>query len=160
MCCTRMKRKIIELLIAFTTFGRVSGILRSLDIRADMCHREALVFFTGAGRTFPEILLTLVQGKFLSAINTHIFSCADFLSCGVCLLFSQLIHQNFHARQRYISVAFVHHKRRKTPKNKKKLPGKSILRIFFKVLVWQERSSGSLAVHLQKEILHCCSRGH
>jgi hypothetical protein len=119
MCCTRMKRKIIQLLIAFTTFGRVFGILRSLDIRADVCHREALVFFTGAGRTFPEILLTLVQGKFLSAINTHIFSRADFLSRGVRLLFSQLNHQNFHARQRYISVAFVHHKRKKRRKIKK-----------------------------------------
>jgi hypothetical protein len=111
MFCTAHEKKNIKLLIAFATFGRVSGILRSLDIRADVRHREALVFFAGAGRTFPEILLALVQGKFLSAINTHIFSRADFLSCGVRLLFSQLIHQNFHARQRYISVAFVHQKK-------------------------------------------------
>lgn len=109
MCSTRMKRKIIVSLIAFTAFGRVSGILRSLDIWADVRHWEALVFFTGTGRAFPEILLTLVKGEFLSAINTHIFSRADFLSRSVRLLFSQLNHQNFHARQRYISVAFVHH---------------------------------------------------
>ena len=119
MCCTSHEKKNIKLLIAFTTFGRVFGILRSLDIRADVRHREARIFLASTGGTFPEILLTLVEGEFFSAINTHIFSCADFLSCGVRLLFSQLIHQNFHARQRYISVAFVHHKRKKRRKIKK-----------------------------------------
>ena len=92
----------MKLNVALTAFWWILDILRSLDVRSDMRHREALVFFTGAGRAFPEILFTLVQGKFLSAINAHIFARADFLSRGVRLLFSQLIHQNFHARQRYI----------------------------------------------------------
>jgi hypothetical protein len=135
MCCTSHEKKNIKLLIAFTTFGRVSGILRSLDIRADVCHREARVFLTSTGGTFPEILFTLVQGEFLPAINTYIFSRADFLSRSVRLLFSQLIHQNFHARQRYISVAFEHQKN--IIKHGKitisPSEGKSILRIFFKV---------------------------
>jgi hypothetical protein len=96
------EKKNEKLLVAFATFWRVTGILRSLDVRADVRHWETLVFCTGAGRTFPEILLALVQRKFLSAINAHIFARADFLSRGVRLLFSQLIHQNFHARQRYI----------------------------------------------------------
>jgi hypothetical protein len=96
-----------KLLVAFATFWRMFGILRRFDIRADVCHGEALVFFAGAGGTFPEILLALVQCKFFSAINAHIFARADFLSRGVRLLFSQLIHQNFHARQRYIWVALM-----------------------------------------------------
>ena len=74
------------------------GILRRLDVRADVRHREACVFFARAGGTFPEILLALVQGKFFSAINAHIFASAHFLSCGVRLLFSQLIHQISHSR--------------------------------------------------------------
>ncbi len=97
-----LEKKNEKLLVAFTAFWRIFSILRSLDIRADVRHGEALVFFAGAGGTFPEILFALVQCKFLSAINAHIFARADFLSRGVRLLFSQLIHQNFHARQRYI----------------------------------------------------------
>jgi len=96
------EKKNEKLLVAITAFWRILCILRSLDVRADVRHGEALVFFAGTGRTFPEILLALVQRKFLSAINAHIFARADFLSRGVRLLFSQLIHQNFHARQRYI----------------------------------------------------------
>ena len=102
-----LKRKMRSLLVAFPAFWRVPGVLRRLDVRADMRHREALVFFAGAGGTFPEILFALVQRKFFSAINAHIFARADFLSRGVRLLFSQMIHQNFHARQRYIWVVFV-----------------------------------------------------
>ncbi len=90
-CCTVPEKKNKKLLVAFATFWWIFGIFRRLDIRTDMRHGEALVFFAGAGGTFPEILLALVQCK-----------CADFLSRGVRLLFSQLIHQNFHARQRYI----------------------------------------------------------
>jgi predicted Rossmann-fold nucleotide-binding protein len=97
-----LEKKNEKLLVAFTAFWRIFSILRSLDIRADVRHGEALVFFAGAGGTFPEILFTLVQGKFFSAVNAHIFSRADLLSRSVRLLFSQLIHQNFHARQRYI----------------------------------------------------------
>ena len=114
-----LKRKMKSYWLLLPRFGGIFGILRSLDIRSDMRHGEALVFFTGAGGTFPEILFTFIQRKFLSTINAHIFSRADFLSRGVRLLFSQLIHQNFHARQRYISVAFVHHKRKKRRKIKK-----------------------------------------
>jgi len=91
-----------KLLVAFTAFRRISCILRSFDVRSDMRHGEALVFFTSAGGTFPEILLAFIQRKFLSAIKAHIFSSRDFLSRRVRLLFSQLNHQNFHARQRYI----------------------------------------------------------
>ncbi len=107
------EKKNDKLLVAFSTFGWISCIFWCLDIRPDMRHREALVFLAGAGGTFPEVLLTFVEGKFLSTINAHIFSRADFLPRGIRLLFSQLIHQNFHARQRYIWIAFVHHKIRK-----------------------------------------------
>jgi len=98
------KRKMRSLLVAFPAFWRVPGVLRSFNVRADVRHREALVLFAGARRTFPEILLALVQRKFFSTINTHIFARADFLSRGVRLLFGQAIHQNSHARQRYIWV--------------------------------------------------------
>jgi hypothetical protein len=102
MCCTLSEKKNENLLVAFTAFWRIFSILRSLDVRADVRHGEALVFFAGTGGTFPEILFALIQCKFLSAIDAHIFARADFLSRGISLLFSQLIHQNFHARQRYI----------------------------------------------------------
>jgi hypothetical protein len=72
-----------------------------------MRHREARVFFAGAGGTFPEILVALVQRKFFSAINANIFARADFLSRGVRLLFGQNNHQNSHARQRYIWIVFL-----------------------------------------------------
>jgi len=98
----RCEKKNKKLLVAFSAFWRIFCILRSLDIRTDMRHGEALVFFAGTGGTFPEILLALVQRKFFSAINADIFARADFLSRGVGPLFSQLTHQNFHARQRYI----------------------------------------------------------
>jgi hypothetical protein len=101
-CCTVPEKKNEKLLVAFTAFWGIFCILRSLDVRADVRHGEALVFFASAGGTFSEILFALVECKFLSAINAHIFARADFLSRGVRLLFSQLIHQNFHARQRYI----------------------------------------------------------
>ena len=42
-----------------------------------------------AGGAFPEVLLALVESQFLSAVNTHIFAGADFLSCTVGLLFGQ-----------------------------------------------------------------------
>jgi len=96
------EKKNEKLLVAFTAFWRIFGILRSLDIRADVRHWETRVFFAGTGRTFPEILLTLIKRKFLSAINADIFARADLLSCSVSFLFGQLFHQNFHARQRYI----------------------------------------------------------
>lgn len=106
-CTFYQKRKTKSLLVAFTAFWRVLCILRSLDVRADMCHREALVLFAGAGGTFPEVLFALVECEFLSAINAHIFARADFLSCVVRLLFGHTIHQNSHARQRYIWVVLV-----------------------------------------------------
>jgi len=95
-------KKMEKLLVTFTAFWRIFSILRSFYIRADMRHGEALVLFAGTGWTFPEILFALVQCKFLSAIKAYIFARADFLSCCVRLLFGQVIHQNFHARQRYI----------------------------------------------------------
>jgi hypothetical protein len=55
-----------------------------------MGHREALVLFTGAGRTFSQVLFTLVKGQFLSAIETYVLSRADFLSCTITLLFGQI----------------------------------------------------------------------
>jgi hypothetical protein len=95
-------RKIRSLLVAFATFWWIFSILRCLDVRADVRHWEALIFFAGARRTFSEILFALVQRKLLSTINAHIFTSAYFLSCCIRLLFGQLIHQNFHAHQRYI----------------------------------------------------------
>ena len=80
-----------SLLVAFTAFWRVLCICRRLYVRADVRHREALVFFAGTGGTFPEILLALVQSEFLSAINAHIFARADFLSCVVRLLFGHTL---------------------------------------------------------------------
>ncbi len=38
-----------------------------------MGHREALVFLAGTGRAFTEILLALVEGEFLAAVDTHVF---------------------------------------------------------------------------------------
>jgi len=80
----------VELHVAFAAFWRVLGIIRRLDIRPDMGHREALVLFTGAGRAFSEVLLALVESQFLSTVNTHIFAGADFLSCVVGFLFGHL----------------------------------------------------------------------
>jgi len=97
--CTVFEKKNGILHVAFPAFWRVFCVLRCLDIRTDMRHREALVFFTGTCRTFPEILFTFVKSKLLSAIETNIFARADFLSRAVRLLFGQTIHQNFHARQ-------------------------------------------------------------
>ena len=68
MCRTVPEKKNGKLYVALAAFWRVLDIVRSLDVRADVGHREALVFFTGAGRTFSQILFTLVESKFLSAI--------------------------------------------------------------------------------------------
>ena len=97
-----------ELLEALPAFWRVLGIFRGLYIRPDVGHRETLVFGTGAGRALPEVLLALVESKFLSAIETDVFARAHFLPCTVGLLFGQMIHQNSHSRQRYIWIVFVH----------------------------------------------------
>ena len=85
----------MELHVAFATFWRVLGISRCLDVRPDVSHREALVLFAGARGAFPKILLALVEGQFLSTVNTHVFAGADFLSCAVCFLFGQGFHQTF-----------------------------------------------------------------
>ena len=97
-----MSKKNGKLEVTFPAFGRVLCILRSLDVRADVGHREALVLFACAGRTLPEILLTLVKGVFLSAVEAHVLSRADFLSCGVGLLFGQSNHQTFHSALTYL----------------------------------------------------------
>ena len=96
---TMLTEKNKKLLVTLPTFWRIFRVLRCLYIRTDMRHREALVFFTGTSRTFPEILFALVKSEFLSAIKTNIFARADFLSRIVRLLFCQTIHQNFHAHQ-------------------------------------------------------------
>jgi hypothetical protein len=75
------EKKNIKLNVAFSAFWRVLDIFRGLDIRADVCHREALVLFAGTGRTFPEILFALVECEFLTAIDADIFAGPDFLSC-------------------------------------------------------------------------------
>ena len=62
------EKKNVKLYVAFAAFWRVLYIIRVLDIRADVSHREALVLCTGAGGTFPEILFALVESEFLSAI--------------------------------------------------------------------------------------------
>ncbi len=95
------------LLETLTTFRRIFCILRCLDIRPDMGHRETLVLFACTGRTLSEILLTFVKGVFLSTINAHIFSWAHFLSCGVSFLFSQSNHQKSHSAGTYLSLVFV-----------------------------------------------------
>jgi len=61
MCCTMLDEKNKKLLVALATFWWIPGILRGLDIRPDMRHREALVLFAGTGGTFSEILLAFVQ---------------------------------------------------------------------------------------------------
>ena len=54
-----------------------------------MGHREALVLLAGAVRTFPEILLALVQLIFATAIKADIFSRTDLFSSSILFLFSQ-----------------------------------------------------------------------
>jgi len=66
--------------VAFTPFGRVFDILRGLDVRADMRHREALVLFAGTGRAFAQVLLALVKHKLFSTVNANIFARANFLA--------------------------------------------------------------------------------
>jgi len=100
------EKKNVKLYVAFATFWRVLCIFRCLDVRADVCHRKALVLFTGAGRTFPEVLFALVECEFLAAVYTYILTWPDFLSCVVRLIFGQMIHQNSHSRQTYIWVVF------------------------------------------------------
>jgi hypothetical protein len=68
MCRTVPEKKNGKLYVALAALWRVLHIVRRLDVRADVGHGEALVFFTGAGRTFPKILFTLVKSKFLPAI--------------------------------------------------------------------------------------------
>jgi hypothetical protein len=87
---TLAQRKNVELQVAFAAFWRVFRIFRGLDIRSDMSHREALVLFAGTGRAFAQILFALVKGQLFSAVNTHIFAGADFLSCTVALLFGHV----------------------------------------------------------------------
>ena len=94
----------MKLNVAFTALRRVLYIFRSLDVRADVCHGEALVLFTGTGRTFPEILFALIEREFLTAVYADIFTGSDFLPCIIILGFGQIIHQNFHSRQTYIWV--------------------------------------------------------
>jgi hypothetical protein len=62
------EKKNIKLNVALTAFWRVLYVIRSLDVRADVGHREALVLFTGAGGTFSEVLFALVECEFLSAV--------------------------------------------------------------------------------------------
>ena len=82
-CRTVPEKKNVKLDVAFSAFWRVLDIIRGLDIRTDVRHREALVLFTGTGRAFPEILFALVESEFLSAIDADIFAGPDFLSCTV-----------------------------------------------------------------------------
>jgi hypothetical protein len=93
--------------VTLAAFWRVLYIFRSLDVRADMGHREALVLFAGAGRTFPEVLFALVECKFLSAIYADILAGPDFLSCSVRRIFGQIIHQTSYSRHKFIWVAFI-----------------------------------------------------
>jgi hypothetical protein len=78
-------------LVALSPLRRVHRILRSLDVRSDVCHRETLVLFTGAVRTLPEVLLDLVKSHFPPAVDTDILSWTDLLS-GFCCV-SQFNHQ-------------------------------------------------------------------
>lgn len=79
------------LLVALATFRWVPRILRSLDVRTDVGHRETLVLFTGALRTFPEVLLSCIEFHFLSTVDADIPSGAYLLS-GFCFL-GQFNHQ-------------------------------------------------------------------
>jgi len=79
------------LLVAFTTLRRVHRILRSLDVWTDVVHWETLVLFTGALRTFPEVLLRCIEFHLLSTVDADILSGAYLLS-GFCYL-GQFDHQ-------------------------------------------------------------------
>ena len=79
------------LLVALSPLWRVLRILRRLDVRADVCHGETLILFTGTLGTFPEILFGLVKRHFPPTVDTDILSWTDFLS-GLCCV-SQFDHQ-------------------------------------------------------------------
>jgi hypothetical protein len=80
------------LLVTHPTLWRVFCIIRCLDIRPDVCHREALVFFACTLRAFPEILFGSIQFILLSTVKAYILARPDFLS-GFSYFFGQLNHQ-------------------------------------------------------------------
>jgi hypothetical protein len=100
-------RKNEKLLETFSASGRVLCIFGSLDVRADVGHRETLVLLAGTGRAFSEILLALVEGVLLAAVDAHVLSRPDLLACRIRLLFGQIYHQISLLCQRYISVVLV-----------------------------------------------------
>lgn len=77
--------------VALSALGRVNRIFRGLDVRTDVGHREALVFFTGARRAFSEVLLHGIECQLSSAVQADIFAGANFLP-GFYLL-CQVYHQ-------------------------------------------------------------------
>jgi hypothetical protein len=79
------------LLVALSPLRRVHRILRSLDVRADVGHRETLVLLTGTLWTLSKVLLGLIEGHFPPAVDTDVLSWTDLLS-GFCYV-SQFDHQ-------------------------------------------------------------------
>jgi hypothetical protein len=78
-------------LVALSPLRRIHRIIRSFDIRSDVCHRETLILFTGTLGTLPEVLLGLIKGHFPPAVDTDVLSWTDLLS-GFCCV-SQFDHQ-------------------------------------------------------------------
>ena len=88
------KANVRELLIALSAFWRVHRVLRRLNVRTTVVHRETLVLLACAGRAFSEVLLTLVELVLSPAIDTDILARADFFSRLITLLFGQILHQS------------------------------------------------------------------
>ena len=79
------------LLVALAPLRGIHCVFRRLDIRTDVVHREALVLFTGALRTLPQVLLRLIERHLPAAVDADILAWTDFLS-GFCFL-GQFDHQ-------------------------------------------------------------------
>jgi hypothetical protein len=76
----RDSKKVKILLGTLASLGRILCIFRGLYIGPDMGHRETLVLLARTVGTLPQVLLTLVQFIFTTAIEADIFSRADLLS--------------------------------------------------------------------------------
>lgn len=84
-------KKNYALQVTLTPLRGVHRIFWGLYVRTDMVHREALILFTSALRTLPEILLGLVKRHLPAAVDADILAGTDFLS-GFCFL-GQFDHQ-------------------------------------------------------------------
>ena len=69
----------------------MNRILRRFYIRANVGHRETLVFFTGTVWAFSEVLLDGIEFVFTSTVQAYILSRTDLLSSFY--FFWQFYHQ-------------------------------------------------------------------